>query len=259
MLNSRLKRGNVKKLLTSKRLSHILALPVHGRVDARSNTSPHCYFNGGIMKLPKGHLRALLSLMLVMTITTLFTLRSYAAIDTKIEALAQYCTGTLTVKSGSVTVNGNASQTGATIMTGSVVATSGNGNAVIDMGAAGRGEVKGSTTFTITCVGVAIHIRTNCSKTDIDVKVGTLSVTTPNTETIETGKEKDFGGPVEATLSAGASIEVECEGRKAAGGLFVGPGLLGLLALIGVGAAVATGIAIGEGETSGGEPISPAR
>ena len=141
-------------------------------------------------------------------------------------------------------------------MTGSVVATSGNGNAVIDMGAAGRVEVKGSTTVTITCVGGAIQIRTNCSKTEIDVKAGTLSVTTPSTETIEAGKEKDFSGPVEGTLSAGASIEVECEGRKVAGGLLVGPGLLGLLALIGVGAAVATGIAVGEGETAGAGDVS---
>lgn len=210
------------------------------------------------MKLPKGYLRALLSLVLALTVTTLFTLRSYAAIDTKSEALAQDCTGTLTLKSGSVTVNGNASQTGATIMTGSIIATSGNGNAVIDMGAAGRVEVKGSTTVTITCVGGTIQIRTNCSKTEIDVKVGTVNVTVPNAETIETGKEKDYNGQVEGTLSAGASIEVECEGHKAAGALFVGPGLLGLLALIGVGAAVATGIAVGEGETSGGEPVSPA-
>ncbi len=202
----------------------------------------------------------MLSLVLAMTVTTLFTLRTYAAIDTKSEALAQDCTGTLTLKSGSVTVNGNASQTGATIMTGSVIATSGNGNAVIDLGAAGRVEVKGSTTVTITCVGGAIQIRTNCSKTEIDVKSGSVSVTTPNTETIEAGKEKEFGGQVEGTLSAGASIEVECEGRKAGGALLVGPGLLGLLALIGVGAAVATGIAIGEGDTggSGDIPVSPA-
>lgn len=211
------------------------------------------------MKLPKGHLRALLSLVLAMTVTTLFTLRSYAAVDMKSEVLAQDCTGTLTVKSGSVTVNGNASQTGATVMTGSVIATSGNGNAVIDLGAAGRVEVKGSTTVTITCVGGAIQIRTNCSKTEIDVKVGTVSVTSPNTETLETGKKKDFGGQVDGTLSTGASIVVECEGRKAGGALLVGPGLLGLLALIGVGAAVATGIAVGDGETAGGEPVSPAR
>jgi hypothetical protein len=208
------------------------------------------------MKLPKGHLRALLSLVLVMTITTLFTLRSYAAVEPKGETLAQDCTGTLTVKSGTVTVNGNASQTGATIMTGSIVATSGNGNAVIDMGAAGRVEVEGSTTVTVTCVGGAIQIRTNCSKTEIEVKSGSVNVTTPGTETIDAGKSKEFSGSVEGTLSAGASIEVECEGRKGGGALLVGPGLVGLLALIGVGAAVAVGIAVGEGETSGGEPVS---
>jgi hypothetical protein len=211
------------------------------------------------MKLPKGHLRALLSLVLAMTITTLFTLRSYAAIETTSETLAQDCTGTLTVKSGTVTVNGNASQTGATIMTGSVVATSGNGNAIIDLGAAGRIEVKGSTTVTITCVGGAVQIRTNCSKTEIEVRTGQVSVTTPSTETLEAGKSKDFGGPVEGTLSAGASIEVECEGRKGGAALLVGPGLVGLLALIGVGAAVAVGIAVGEGETAGGAPVSPVR
>jgi len=249
MTDSRLKPEMSKSMLTFKQLSHILGLPLHGRVDARSNTSPHSYFDGGIMKLPKGHLRALLSIVLAMTVTTLFTLRTYAAIDTTSEALAQDCTGTLTVKSGTVTVNGNASQTGATIMTGSIIATSGNGIAVIDMGAAGRVEVKGSTTVTITCVGGAIQIRTNCSKTEIDVKVGTVNVTSPSTETIETGKDKEFGGPVEGTLSAGASIEVECEGRKGGGALLVGPGLLGFLALIGVGAAVAAGIAVGEGET----------
>ena len=208
------------------------------------------------MKLPKGHLRVLLSLVLAMTVTTLFTLRSYAAIDTNIETIAQDCTGTLTVKSGSVTMNGNSAQTGATVMTGSVIATSGNGNAVIDMGAAGRVEVKGSTTVTITCVGGAIQIRTNCSKTEIDVKSGSVSVTAPSTETIEAGKEKEYNGAVEGTLSAGASIEVECEGRKAAAGLFVGPGLVGLLALIGVGAAVAAGIAIGEGDTGGAGEVS---
>ncbi|HKP84692.1 MAG TPA: hypothetical protein VJZ26_01270 [Blastocatellia bacterium] len=217
------------------------------------------------MRLPKGRIRALLSLVLAMTVTTLFTLRSYAAIETMGEAgdpaLAQDCQGTLTVKSGTVTVNGNAAQTGATILTGSVIATSGNGDAVIDLGAAGRVEVKENTAVTITCVGGAIHLRTNCSKSEIDVKVGQANVTAPSTETIPAGKEKEFNGAVEADLSAGASVEVECEGRKGGGALWVGPGLVGLLALLGVGAAVAVGIAVGDESGSSGTPVpvSPAR
>src|SRR6185503_9705977 len=159
-------------------------------------------------------------------------------------------------KSGTVTVNGNAAQSGATILTGSVIATSGNGNAIIDLGAAGRIEVKGNTAVTITCVGGAAHVRTNCSKTEVETKSGQLNVTSPATETIAAGQGKHYNGAMEADLAAGASIEVECEGRKGGGALLVGPGLLGLLALLGVGAAVAAGIAVGEGETSGNEPIS---
>jgi len=199
-----------------------------------------------------------------MTVTTLFTLRSYAAIEPAGRAgdstLAQDCTGTLTVKSGTVTVNGNAAQSGATILTGSVIATSGNGSAIIDLGAAGRIEVKGNTAVTITCAGGTVHIRTNCSKTEIEVKSGSANVTAPSTETIAAGKGKDFGGALEADLSAGAIVEVECEGHKGGGALWVGPGLIGLLALLGVGAAVAVGIALGEGDTGGtsGVPVSPA-
>jgi len=217
------------------------------------------------MKLPKRHLRTLLSFALVMTVTTLFTLRSYAAIETKSDAgnsaSAQDCTGTLTIKRGTVTVNGNAAQTGATVMTGSVIATSGSGNAIIDLGAAGRIEVKGNTAVTITCAGGAAHVRTNCSKTEVETKSGQLNVTSPATETIAAGQGKHYNGAMEADLAAGASIEVECEGRKGGGALLVGPGLLGLLALLGVGAAVAAGIAVGNGDTtnSGVLPASPSR
>lgn len=213
------------------------------------------------MKLPKGHLRALLSLVLAMTVTTLFTLRTYAAIEPVGDTpFVQDCTGTLTVKSGSVTVNGNAAQTGATVMTGSVIATSGSGEATIDLGAAGRIVVKGNTAVTITCAGGAVHIRTNCSKTEIDVKSGSANVTAPSTETVAAGTEKEYGGAVEADVAAGSVVEVQCEGRKGGGALWVGPGLLGLLALIGVGAAVAVGVAVGEGDTGGtsGVPVSPA-
>jgi hypothetical protein len=145
-------------------------------------------------------------------------------------------------------------------MTGSVIATSGNGKALIDLGAAGRVEVGENTAVTITCVGGAIHLRTNCSKTEVEVKSGSANVTAPSAETMAAGSKKDFGGAVEADLSAGANVEVECEGHKGGGALFVGPGLLGLLALIGVGAAVAVGVAVGEGDTGGaGVPSSPSR
>ena len=58
-----------------------------------------------------------------------------------------------------------------------------------------------------------------------------------------------------ATAHDGVDMEVECVGKKAAGG-YVGAGLLGLLALIGVGAAVAIGVGVGEGDIAS-VPSSP--
>ena len=206
------------------------------------------------MKLPTGSLRAMLSLVLALSVTTLFTLRSLAAVEPVTGAydsvLAQDCTGTLTVKDGTVTVNGNASQTGATVTNGSVVATTSNGRAEIDFGGAGRIMLGRGTTVTIDCAGGTLSVRSNCSgKTEIEVKSGSASVTAPSADTIAAGKEGRYNGPTAFTAAAGSVIEVDCEGsRRGAGGLLVGPGLVGVLALIGIGAAVAVGVAVGEGD-----------
>ena len=212
------------------------------------------------MKLAKGYLKALLSVVLAVTVTSVFSLRSFAAIETKdskAEPISQDCTGTLTVKGGSVTINGNAAQTGATVMSGSVIST-GSGAAVVDLGPAGRVEVGDHTTATILCVGGSVEVRTSCSKTKVEVKKGQVDVKSPKTETIAAGKSATFDGSVDATAAAGVDMEVECVGKKA-GGLFVGAGLVGLLALIGVGAAVAIGVAVGGESSSSNAPSSPTR
>lgn len=214
------------------------------------------------MKLPKGLFRAFTSLALALTVTTVFSLRSYAALDTPASEppVAQDCTGTLTVASGTVTINGNPAQTGATVMSGSVVATSSGGKAVIDFGPAGRVEVGHHTTVNLSCAGGAIQGSSVCSKTEIDVTTGSVNVTTPRTETIAAGKDMKFDGQTSFTGAAGAAFKVECEGGPKAGGLLVGPGLIGLLALVGVGAAVAAGVALGEGDNaSAGGNVSPVR
>jgi len=213
------------------------------------------------MNLPVKNLRALLSLMLAVTVTSLFTLRAYAASEAKapvsqptIETLlTQDCTGTLTVKSGSVRLNGNDAQTGATVTSGSVVSTGDNGRVIIDLGALGRVELGHHTTITIDCAGGVIHGRTTCGgKVEIENHAGQVNVTVPKVETIEVGKEKTYDDPVEFTATGGSSVEIECGSRKT--GLLIGPGLVGVLALIGVGAAVAAGIAIGDTDSSVGRP-----
>lgn len=214
------------------------------------------------MKLPKNQLRALLSLALAITVTSLFTLRAYAVTEKGMPndpSGVQDCSGTLTVKGGTVTINGNPAQTGATVTNGSVIST-GGGKAVIDLGAAGRVELGDHTTVTITCAGGTLEVKSTCSgKTEVKVVSGSAEVKAPTTATLAAGQKKTYDGSVDVTGSAGISLEIECEGGHKAGGLLVGPGLIGLLALLGVGAAVAVGVAVGNGDTSatGRPPVSP--
>jgi len=206
------------------------------------------------MKLPTRYLRATLSLALALAVTSVFTLRSFASVEPNIDpvdlAFVQDCQGTLTVKDGSVNVNGNTAQTGATVMNGSVIATASNGRAEIDFGAAGRILLGRGTTVTIDCAGGTLSVRSNCSgKTEIEVKSGSANVTSPSTDSIAAGKQGRYDGPTAFTVAAGSVIEVDCEGNRKAGGAIIGPGLVGILALLGIGTAVAVGIAVGEGDT----------
>src|SRR6185369_17713348 len=95
---------------------------------------------GGIMKLRLSYPRASVSLVLAMAVISVFTLRSFASPDAVSAGdpnPPQNCTGSLTVASGKVSINGNPAQTGATVLTGSVLTTNSNGKAIIDLGALG--------------------------------------------------------------------------------------------------------------------------
>lgn len=214
------------------------------------------------MRLRMGFPRASISIVLALAVTTLFTLRSFAAPEMSKPAgdpflMMQDCTGTLTVTGGQVTINGNAAQTGATVMTGNVIATGSKGKAIIDLGTLGRVEVGENTTITLTCAAGSVEIRSSCGKTEIEVRRGSVDVRAPKSETLAAGKKTKYDSAIDATSTGGVDLKVECEGHKGGGGKFVGPGLLGLLALIGVGGAVAAGIAAGSSE--GAAASSPIR
>ena len=211
------------------------------------------------MKLRLSHPRVSISFALAIAITTVFTLHSFAAPDAVKPAAdptpAQDCTGTLTISGGQVTINGNAAQTGATVMTGSVVATGSNGKAIIDFGTIGRVELGENTAVTLTCAGSLLEIKSSCPKTEIKVTRGTVDVKSPKTETLTAGKEEKYDNGFAATVTGSVELKIECGGRRAA--KFISPGLLGLLALIGVGAGVAAGVAAGNGDSVA--PSSPIR
>jgi len=202
----------------------------------------------------KGSARVYASLALAVVLATVFGLSSFAAADTPRPdadpVLAEECSGSLTINGGSVSVNGNDVQTGATILTGSIVATSSNGHAMIDFGPVGKLELGTGTTVTVTCLGRIVHVRSNCSRTFVKVRVGKVDVTQPKVESIEAGKEEEYKDSVEATAATGTDWLVDCQRNKPVA--YIGPGIA---ALIGLGTVVAVGVKDGGHDRP--EPTSP--
>jgi hypothetical protein len=245
----------MKKLLTFGYHLHILGLRI---AEALPQRFPR---PGGKMESRTSYPRASISLVLAITLATVFTIRSFAAPEASkstAERSTQDCTGALTVKAGQVSINGNPAQTGTTVMSGSVISTGSNGKAIIDLGALGRVEVGDNTTITLTCVAGLLEVRSNCSRTEVEVKRGAVDVRAPKAEALTAGKKAKYDGAVDFTSTGGVDVKVECEGNKAGGGIYVGPGLVGFLALIGVGGAIAGGIAASNNEGAGA-PSSPIR
>lgn len=198
--------------------------------------------------------QASVSLVLTTAIVVVLSLRSFAAPQAtrtteqmksdESRYHPQDAIGTLRVPSGLVRINGNAGQTGSVILNGSTVSTSSSGRAIIDLGALGVITLSENTTATMEMTGGLVQVRTHCSFTEVQVKRGSVEVRSPKVESLTAVKAKKYDGGVEFYSTGGVDVEVDCAGRKSAS--FRGAGLIGLLALIGVGAAVAVGIAVGK-------------
>ena len=88
-------------------------------------------------------------------------------------------------------------------MSGSVIATGSNGKAIIDLGPVGRVEIGDNTTATLMCVAGTLEIRTNCSRTEVEVRRGTAEVKSPKVETLTAGKKAKYDGGVDLTATGG--------------------------------------------------------
>ena len=117
------------------------------------------------MKKSGTYYRMWLSVMLSLTLTTSFSLSSFAASDagdapgdaiTDSLLVSQAPTGTLTAK-GPVIVNGNEAKTGATVTDGSVIQTRTGGHAIIELGAPGRVEIDPITAITLSMTSNSIN------------------------------------------------------------------------------------------------------
>ena len=114
---------------------------------------------------PKIQLRALLGVLLSLTLVATFSLSSFAAsggsdvtedVITDSLLVSQALTGTLTAR-GPVLVNGNDAKTGATVTDGSVIQTRSGAHAIIELGAPGRVELDPITAITLTMTSNSVQ------------------------------------------------------------------------------------------------------
>lgn len=195
--------------------------------------------------------KAIISILLLVAVTAVFTLSSFAAqnIDDGRPAqefaaslVPEPMTGNLVVMKGNIRINGNDSQTGATILSGSRIVTGSDGLAVIDLGSEGRVEIRDDTTVTVTFAPGLVHIKTECDRTRVEVTRGVVDVKSPETKAILAGKDEAYDGSVEATTNGGTDFILDCGTRRPA---FILAGWWGFAGLVGAGAAIFTGIIVG--------------
>ncbi|HLG14337.1 MAG TPA: hypothetical protein VJH03_07525 [Blastocatellia bacterium] len=207
--------------------------------------------------LSKTHAKTPASVLLAICLAAVFALGSFAApepANPAADEIAQVTSGVLSGK-GQITINGNAAQAGATILSGSTIGTGSDGYAVIDLGALGRVELRPNTVIELTFTADGIHIKSPCN-VKVAVTRGQVAVIAPNAETINSGEDKRYEGGAEFNAAIGTDVILDCgsgagvalagaTAGTAAGGGVIGPGLTGVLILAGVGGAVAAGVAVG--------------
>ena len=237
------------------------------------------------MRLSEINMKGFVSLLLSLTLATVFSATSFAASNAQQAraettpaalpaqnltgplagtSLLPALTGQLTVKTGKkVTVDGNRAETGATILSGSRLTTDNDEVAVVDLGDLGRIEIRDNTSVIITFGPGMVHIKSDCDRTRIEVTRGEVDVKQPTVQVLlannkGTDKEDDetYGGSVEATTNGATDFIVDCRGKR---GAFILAGWWALAGLVGVGATIAVGVVVGSptGTPTGRPRVSP--
>jgi hypothetical protein len=234
--------------------------------------------------------KSIISLLLVFTVATVFSLNSFAAPQSSTKAgddsvkvasandtvPQNYPTGILT-GTGSLYVNGNAVQSGATVVSGSIVATDVNSDAVLDLGALGRINLRPSTEIRIVLSANRSEVELRrCGSMTQSVPTGvTTRVTVSTSQTItvassvgeatvrgqlagksskieevvvKQGESQSFDKIEEITASGEATFTLSCDDQDPAGAFIFSP--YGLLVLLGLAGGIALGVQLGDDNTA---------
>jgi len=230
-----------------------------------------------------------LSLMLASAVASVFTFSSFAASRPReptppAKAIHKGILGLPAgrlIGTGRMTVDGNEAQSGATVLSGSSVATGVDGYATIDLGSLGRIELQPNTTVlvtlspnkvvvTIASLGRVVQSLPSgvIAETKIDGGLARLVVTQGQVElksgrdqrTLNAGEDSPFNSSSEALASGSAVFAVEQGSARASSashkGGYVSAGGVGIIALVGV-AAAATGVVLSNRSETGNSQALP--
>jgi len=234
------------------------------------------------MVLPNGRFRAVVSLALALVLASVFTLSSFAASSRKGptggnvggrigKTLVDLPTGRL-IGSGRITIDGDEARSGATVLSGSTIATGTDGDAIIDLGSLGRFELRPNTTITLMFGPDGVQVRMNgggltartvpggvpfrvsllSAHNRVIVASGEVKVGSAGTErTLGSGQAANFDQGSEATTTVASVFTALSESdRRVAtapygSGRTVSGGVAGVLTLAGLAGGVALGVATG--------------
>jgi hypothetical protein len=246
------------------------------------------------MVTSKGKFRAAVSLALTLVVASVFAFSSFAASNAREPAPRETSAGRLDDMSGApagrltgtghFTIDGEEALPGASVLSGSTIATGLDSLATIDLGALGRIELRPNTTIRLTFANNAVsvsldragsiaqslptgvtgqlmiqgeHARLSVVRGEAEVK------SAGNARTLHPGEEATFKNAAEATtngdtvLVAESSASTHKEGGPAPSqGKYISAGAAGVIGMAGVATAVSLGVIYG-GNSHSGSPIPP--
>jgi hypothetical protein len=238
----------------------------------------------------KPTIRVVGSLVLAFVVASVFSLSSFAASTRKGptggnaggrvgKTLPDAPTGRL-VGTGRITIDGDEARSGATVLSGSTIATAMDGNAGIDLAALGRFELQPNTTITLMFTPNSVQVRMNgggltahtlpgvtcrvtllSTYTKVIVASGEVKVNSAGTDrNLVSGQESRFMQGSEATTMGESVFTAEGDSDRrvataTSGGRTVSGGTAGVITLAGLAGGVAIGVIAGSNNNTARSPL----
>jgi hypothetical protein len=119
--------------------------------------------------------------------------------------------GSFLLCNGKVTLNGNKIEAGATVLSGSDIATGSDGEAVIELADVGLVDIKSDSKVTLISLPSMVKLTTPCEKIGIRVMRGQVEVkTSGKSQTLKSDESGAFNDLIEATAAGTTNFIVGC-------------------------------------------------